>query len=87
MEKLIGWAHKLGGVESLWISKAGHTVLARLMKSQIWHQPTSSVRGSLSKGIMVPAHPDARHFSLSQYATDAFQAASPALKLRGSEFE
>ena len=77
----------MGGVESLWISKAGHTVLARLMKSQIWHQPTSSVRGSLSKGIMVPAHPDARHFSLFLYTTGDLQAATLVLELRGSESE
>ena len=37
MEKHLGWAHKLGGVESLGISRAGQTVLARLMESQIWH--------------------------------------------------
>ena len=40
MEKQLGWAHKLCGLEPLWISKVGHTVLARLMESQIWHQPT-----------------------------------------------
>ena len=47
MEKHLGWAHKLGGVEPLWISKVGLTVLARLMESQLWHQPTSSVGGGL----------------------------------------
>ena len=30
-----GWTSKLGGVESLGISKAGQTVLDRLMESQI----------------------------------------------------
>ena len=35
----------LGGVESLRISLVGQTVLARLMESQIWHQPTGSVGG------------------------------------------
>ena len=29
----------MGGMESLGISKAGQTVLARLMESQIWYQP------------------------------------------------
>ena len=38
MEKQLGWPHKLGGAESLGISKVGQTVLARLMESQIWHQ-------------------------------------------------
>ena len=33
MEKQRGWAHKLGGVESLGISKADQTVLASLMES------------------------------------------------------
>ena len=32
MEKQLGWAHKLGEGKSLGISKAGQTVLARLMK-------------------------------------------------------
>ena len=31
------------GAESLGISKAGETVLARLMESQIWHQPAGSM--------------------------------------------
>ena len=43
MEKQLGWAHNLGGAESLWISKLGETVLARLMESQIWHPPAGSV--------------------------------------------
>ena len=43
MEKQVGWAHKLGGVQSLGISKADQTVLARLMESQILHQLASSV--------------------------------------------
>ena len=43
MEKQLGWAPKLGEVEPLWILKMGLTVLARLMGSKIWHQPTDSV--------------------------------------------
>ena len=43
MERQLGWGHKLGGVESLGISKAGLTMLARLMEFQIWHQLASSV--------------------------------------------
>ena len=36
-------AHKFGGAESLGISKADQTALTRLMVSQVWHQPASSV--------------------------------------------
>ena len=53
MEKQLEWAHKLGGLEPLGISKVSQTVLARLMESQIWHQPTGSVWGRVSKGTMV----------------------------------
>ena len=35
MEQQLRWAGKLGGVESLGISKVGQTVLARLMELQI----------------------------------------------------
>ena len=60
MEKQLGWAHKLGGEEPLWVFKVGHKVLARLMESQMWHHPTGSVRGGLSKGTMASVCPDAR---------------------------
>ena len=53
MEKHLVWVHKLGGVESLGISKAGQAVLARLTESQIWHQLAGSgaLQGeSLEKG-------------------------------------
>ena len=43
MEKKLGWTHKLGGTESLGISRMGQTVLARLMESQIQHQSAGSV--------------------------------------------
>ena len=71
------WAHKLGGAEPPWISKVGHTVLARVMESQTWQQPTGSVEGGLSRETMASALPDARHFSLSLYtnALGALQAA------------
>ena len=85
VEKQLGWPHKLGGPESLGIYKAGQTVLARSMESQIWHQLASSVEGGFRKGTMASVHPDARHFSFSHYATGAFQAATPVLELRGSE--
>ena len=41
--KQVGWAPKLGGVESLGISWVGQTLLAWWMESQIWHQPAISV--------------------------------------------
>ena len=68
----------------------GQIVIARLMKSQIWHQLAHSVAvggGGLRKGTMASAHLDTRHFNFFQYATGAFQAATPELALRGSEFE
>ena len=86
-ESSFGWAHKLGGAESLGISRAGQTVLARLMDSQIWHQLAGSVGVGFRKGTMAPAHLDARHFSFSLCATGAFQAATLVLELRGSESE
>ena len=50
MEKQLGLACKLGGAESLGISKVGQTVLARLMECQIWHQLAGSVEIGFSKG-------------------------------------
>ena len=89
MEKQLGWARKLGGAESLGISKVTQTMLAMLMESQIWHQLAHSVAvgggGGLRKGTMASAHLDARHPSFSQHATGAFQAATLVLELRGSE--
>ena len=76
MEKQLGWTHKLGGTESLEISKAGQTVLARLMESQIWHQFTDSVGGGFIKGTMGSACLDARYFSFSLYTNGDFQAAT-----------
>ena len=72
MEKQFGWAHKLGGTESLGISKEGQTVLAKLMESQMWHQLASSVGGGFRKGTMASAPLDAGYFSPSLYATGAF---------------
>ena len=43
MEKQLEWAHTLVGAESLWIPKAGQTVLCRLMESQIWYHPAGSM--------------------------------------------
>ena len=49
VEKQLGWACKLGEVESLGISKVGQTLLARLMESQIWHQLVALLGKSLEK--------------------------------------
>ena len=87
VEKLLRWAHKLGRAESLRFCKAGQTVLAKLMESQIWHPPISSVGGGLSKGTMTSVHPNARHFSSSLCTTGVIQAAIPVLDLKGSESE
>ena len=77
----------MGEMESLGICKAGQAVLARLMEYHIWQQPTSSVGAGFSKGTMASVCLDARHFSLSLYATCIFQAAVPVLELRGSKSE
>ena len=87
MEKQLGWAHKLGGMESLGISKVGGTVLARLMESQMWYQLAGFLGGRFRKGTMASARLDARHFSFSLYATCAFQAATPVPELRRSKSE
>ena len=87
MEKQLGWIHKLSGAESLGISKAGQTVLAKLVQSQIWHQIAGSVGGGFRKGTMASALLDARYFHFSPYATGALQAANLVLALRGSESE
>ena len=102
IKKQLEWACRLGGAESLGISKVGQTVLARLMECQIWHQPAGSVAlwGNSSEKRQWPLHAflsgkklspssllDARHFSFSQYASNAFQAAIPVPELRGGESE
>ena len=83
MEKALGWVHKLGGTESLGISKEGQTVSARLMESQIWHQPTSSVapwgedsekgQWPLPAFLSSSSCLDASHFTSSLYATVPFK--------------
>ena len=87
MEKQLGWALKLGGTKSQDISKAGQTVLARLMESQIWHLLAGSVGVGFRRGTMTSARLDARQFSFSLFATGAFQAATLVLELRRSESE
>ena len=60
MEKQLEWAHKLGGVASMEMSKANKTVLARLMESQIRHQLAGSVGRGFRKGTMASASLDAQ---------------------------
>ena len=91
IKKQLEWACRLGGAESLGISQADpdQIVLSRLMASQIWQQLASTLAllGVVRKGTMAFACPNARHFSLSQYATSDLQAATPALERQGSESE
>ena len=80
----------MGGVEPLWFSKVSHTMLARLMESQIWYLPASfvAVRAFLSRRkLSSRSCLDARHFSSSLYVTGAFQAATLVLEVRGHEFK
>ena len=84
MKKQLGWALKLGGAESLGISKAGVCVSQVDGVSDV-HQLASSVEGGFRQGTMASACPDARHFSFSLYNNGAFQAATLVLELRGSQ--
>ena len=88
MEKQLGWTHKLGGAEPLLISMVGHTVLARLMESQIWQQPTSSVGGGLKKKQwpLLALMPDTS-VSPCIPLTGALQVVTPVLELIVSESE
>ena len=75
-EKQLGWACKLGGVESLGISKVGQTVLPRLMEFQIWYQLAGSMtllEGGLRKETVASAGLDVRNFSFSLYSTGPFK--------------
>ena len=102
VEMQLEWAQKLGGTESLGISRVGHIRLTRLMGSQLWHPPAGSAalwgKGSEKGQWPLPAflsgrklssssHLDARYFSSSLYATGAFQGAAPVLEPRESESE
>ena len=88
MEKQLGWAHKLGGTESLWIWLV-LAVSARLVESQMWHQPDGSVAPPFLSGrqLYPSSCLDVRHFSSSPYATGALQSATLVLELRGRESE
>ena len=82
------WKRSLGGPvswvgQSLGIFKAGQTVLARLIESQIWNQLASSVGGGFRNGTMASDHLNARHFSFSLYAIGAFHAATPCQSSEG----
>ena len=62
-------------------------MLATLMGSQKQEQLACSVREVFRNGTKASAHLDAIYFSSSLYATDAFQAATLVLELRGNESE
>ena len=85
MEKQLGWAHKLGEAEPLGISKAGQTVLARMMESHIQYHLTGFVGGGPTKGTMASACLDARYLILPLHATGALQATIPEPEPRGRE--
>ena len=74
MEKQLRWACKVGGTESLGISRAEKSVSQidgiSDMAPVCWlHR---SVGGGFRKGRMASACLDARHFSFSLYTTCAF---------------
>lgn len=58
--KQLGWASKLNGAGSQGINRAGWSVWASLMESQIWHPPVGPVGGGLSKETMSFASTSAR---------------------------
>ena len=75
-------ACKLGGTGSEGITRAGQRVTARLIETQIWHTPASSValwgEGSekekwptvlYGRKLSPSSHLDARYFGSSPYAT------------------
>ena len=89
MEKQLGWSCKLGGTESPGISRAGKTMLVRLMESRIWPQLAGSV-GGVFRRTMVSAHLDARHFCLLHFLPIyhwCLQTGTLVLKLIGNESE
>ena len=55
LKSSLGGACKLGGMESLGISRVEQTVLARLMESQLWHPPAGCVGGGFREGTMASA--------------------------------
>ena len=78
-----GWAHKLGGIESLGICKAGQLawwmVPDMAPACQLWG-------GGFRKGMMASAYLEARHIRISVYTSGAFQAAIQVLEVRRNEF-
>ena len=87
MEKQLGWAYKLGGAESLGISQVGQTVSARLMESQMGHQPARSV--ALPAFLWEEAVPQLSPWCQNRHLLPAcpwyLSSCFPVLELRGSE--
>ena len=80
----------MGGAESLGISKCRSNRVSQFdgvsdIASGCWL--CVSVWGGFRIGTMASAPLDAEHFNFSLYATGNFQAATPVLELRGSEYE
>ena len=72
------WSHRYGThLPTLWLC------VGEGSEKEQWPLPTflSGIKLSPSSCL------DARHFMSSLYATDAFQAATPVLELRGRESE
>ena len=90
MKKQLEWTGKPGRAESLGISKADQTVLARLMESQIWQWLADSVAlwwEGLEKGKkpMLVLMPDT---SVPSFMPPVpFKLLALVLELRGSESE
>ena len=92
MEKQLGWTHQWGGAESLGISGGGGRANNISQVDGVSNMALAcplhgSAEGGFRKGTMASARPDARHFSLSKYATGALQDATLVVELRGSESE
>ena len=93
------WACKLGRKESQGISRAGQTLLERLMESHICHPPALWLCGRRVQkrynglclpfclGKSCPPAPTLMPDMSVLYATGAFQAATPVLELRRSDSE
>ena len=89
IEKQIGWAHKFGRGNS----RSFHGWSNSVSQVDGVSDMTSACQfcGSEGKGFrketITSSCLDARYFSSSLYSTGAFQAATLALELRGSESE
>ena len=80
---------RLGGTEPQGICRAGQNSVSQgdgVSSVAPACQLCGSVGGGFRNRTMASDYLDARYFSSSLYATGVFQAATPVLELRGSEF-